>query len=68
MKEERKGESLGKVLRGCAVLPCAARRVIELSSRALLVVQGGFRGKALFSVANGLFQASTMASCVAKRS
>ena len=48
-------------------LPRTARRVIELSSRALLVVQGGFRGKALFSAANALFQPSTMAGCVAQR-
>lgn len=54
-------------MRGCVGLPRTARRVIELSSRALLVVQGGFRGKALFSVANALFQPSTMASCVAQR-
>lgn len=67
MREGRKGECGGKVVRGCVGLPRTARRVIELSSRALLVVQGGFRGKALFSAANALFQPSTMASCVAQR-
>lgn len=46
---------------------CAPLTVIELSSRALLVVQVGFRGKALFSEANALFQPSTMASCVVQR-
>ncbi len=67
MREGRKGESGGKILRGCAGLPCTARRVIELSSRALLVVQGGFRGKALFLAANALFQPGTMTSCVVQR-
>lgn len=36
-REEKRG---GKIVRGCAGLPCSAWRVIELSSRALLVVQG----------------------------
>lgn len=68
--KERKGEERGgeeRFAEVAQVCPSAARRVIELSSRALLVVQGGFRGKALFSAANALFQAGTMAGCVAQR-
>lgn len=38
--QRREGVRGGKIVRGCAGLPRTAWRVIELSSRALLVVQG----------------------------
>lgn len=38
--QRREGMRGGKIVRGCIGLPCTAWRVIELSSRALLVVQG----------------------------
>lgn len=57
----------GKIVRGCAGLPCTAWRVIELSSRALLVVQGLQREKPFSERANALFQLSTIAGCVTQR-